>query len=85
MTQSDTVIAHRITAKIDIDALGTLMQSYMRESLDKAINNLPEVKGAALVFDDTNERIYSVQVRPKISWHGGASPTALSQKRGIKL
>jgi uncharacterized protein len=30
LTQSDTVLSHRITAKIDTDALGTLMQSYMR-------------------------------------------------------
>ncbi len=85
MTQSDIVIAHRITAKIDTDALATLMQSYMRESLDKAIDDLPDVKGAALVFDDINERLYPIQVRPRLSWHGGASPTAISEKKEIVL
>lgn len=86
MTQSDIVISHRITAKIDIDALGALMQSYMREGLDKAINDLPDEKGAALIFDDTNERMYPVQIRPRISWHGGASPTAFEyRKREITL
>ncbi len=82
MTQADTVIVHRLTAKIDIDALGMLMQSYLRDNLDAAINNLPRVKGAALVFDDANERMYTVQVRPRITWHGGGSPSPIliSQK-----
>ncbi len=76
MTQADTVIAHRLTAKIDIDALGMLMQSYMRDSLNVLIDNLPRVKGAALVFDDTNERLYPMQVRPRFTWHGGEAPVA---------
>ena len=80
ITQADSVLAHRITAKIDIEALGELMQSYMRETLDKAINDLPRVKGAALIFDDINERIYSIQVRPRITWHGGESPTTMQKK-----
>ncbi|MBD3313024.1 hypothetical protein GF345_01125, partial [Candidatus Woesearchaeota archaeon] len=50
MTQSDTVLSHRITAKIDVDALGMLMQSYMREGLNVQIDNLPRVKGAAVMF-----------------------------------
>ncbi len=85
MTQSDTVISHRITARIDIDALGTLMQSYMREGLDKYVNELPKVDGAAIVFDDMNERIYPIRVRPRKSWHGGSSPTILSEKEHKSL
>jgi hypothetical protein len=80
MTQSDIVISHRITAKIDIDALGMLMQSYMRMGLDKVLNNLPRVSGAAIIFDDTNERMYPMRIRPRISWHGGASPSAVEVK-----
>jgi ABC-type dipeptide/oligopeptide/nickel transport system ATPase component len=80
MTQSDIVISHRITAKIDIDALGMLMQSYMRMGLDKVLNNLPRVSGAAIVFDDTNERMYPMRIRPRFSWHGGSSPTAVEVK-----
>ncbi len=83
MTQSDTVISHRLTAKIDIDALGLLMQSYMRGSLDKYINELPRVKGAAVVFDDTNERMFPIRVRPRITWHGGASPIAIHKKKKV--
>jgi uncharacterized protein len=79
LTQSDIVIAHHITAKIDTDALSALMQSYMRETLDKSLANLPDIKGAALLFDDTNERLYPIRVRPRISWHGGSSPTLLKE------
>ena len=35
MTQSDVILAHRLTAKIDTDALGALLQSYLRSGLDK--------------------------------------------------
>lgn len=81
MTQSDVVISHRITARIDIDALGTLMQSYMREGLDKYVNELPKSDGAAIVFDDMNERLYPLRVRPRMSWHGGSSPTILKEAK----
>ena len=79
MTQSDVVIAHRITAKVDIDALGTLMQSYMREGLDKQLNYLPSVSGAGIVFDDINERLYPMRIRPRFTWHGGSAPIALHE------
>jgi ABC-type dipeptide/oligopeptide/nickel transport system ATPase component len=83
MTQADTVISHRLTAKIDIDALGLLMQSYMRGSLDKYINELPRVQGAAVVFDDANERMFPIRVRPRVSWHGGSSPIAIHKKKEV--
>jgi len=83
MTQSDIVIAHRITAKVDIDALGQLMQSYMREGLDKQLNVLPRLKGSAIVFDDTNERMYSMRVRPRFTWHGGEAPTAIHKVKKV--
>jgi hypothetical protein len=80
MTQADTVIAHRITARLDVEALGLLMQSYMRKGLDVELDNLPREKGAALIFDDTNERLYPMRVRPRYTWHGGESPVAVKKK-----
>jgi uncharacterized protein len=77
LTQSDIVISHRLTAKIDIDALGLLMQSYMREGLDKVVNDLPRANGSAIIFDDSNERMYPSQIRPRYTWHGGSSPSAI--------
>ena len=83
MTQSDTVISHRVTAKVDIEALGALMQSYMRKGLDAELNDLPRIKGAALIFDDTNERIYPMMVRPRFTWHAGEAPVAIKKRKGV--
>ena len=83
ITQSDVVIAHRITANIDVTALGGLMQSYMREGLDKQLNLLPTEEGAAIVFDDVNERLYPIRVRPRYTWHGGSAPTALPKEKKV--
>lgn len=79
MTQSDIIISHRITAKIDVEALGMLMQSYFSVGLDTELNKLPRTKGAALIIDDMNERMYPVQIRPRFTWHGGSAPTALRE------
>ncbi len=81
MTQADTVIAHRITAKLDTEALGMLMQSYMREGLTQQLDNLPSAKGAAIIFDDTNERMYPLRMRPRLTWHGGSSPVAIKEEK----
>ncbi len=81
MTQSDIVMSHRITAKLDTDALGMLMQTYMRSGLTEQLDNLPRDKGAAIVFDDSNEKMYPIRIRPRFTWHGGASPTAIHEKK----
>jgi hypothetical protein len=80
MTQADVVIAHRITAKIDTEALGTLMQSYMREGLVQQLDDLPREKGAAIIFDDNNEKMYPIKLRPRFTWHGGEDPNAMPKK-----
>jgi len=81
MTQSDVVLSHRLTAKVDVDALGQLMQSYMRKGLDEELNLLPAVKGSAVIFDDMNERLFPIQVRPRTTWHGGGAPIAIKEKK----
>ena len=60
-----------------------LMQSYMREGLDKELNNLPRISGSALIFDDSNERMYSMRIRPRFTWHGGSAPVALKDKKKL--
>jgi len=80
MTQADVVIAHRITAKIDTEALGTLMQSYMREGLVEQLDNLPRSQGAAIIFDDNNEKMYPIKLKPRLTWHGGEDPSAIQIK-----
>ncbi len=83
ITQSDIVISHRLTAKVDVDSLGMIMQSYMRESLNQAIDSLPRETGAALVFDDDNERLFPIRVRPRLTWHGGSAPSAIRIRREL--
>ena len=82
MTQADTVLSHRLTARLDVEALGQLTQSYMQKGLEEEVDNLPRVKGAAVIFDDANERIFPVQMRPRFTWHGGGSPFAIPERKG---
>jgi len=85
MTQSDIVLAHRLTAKKDVDALNSMMQSYLGETLTGYLNMLPSEKGAAIILDDNSERLYPMRVRPKFSWHGGEAPTAMKYKKSLNL
>ncbi len=80
IAQSDLVISHRLTSKPDLDALGQIMQTYLLEDIRKSITDLPKTKGSALILDDNSERLFNVQVRPRMSWHAGGSPIALTEK-----
>lgn len=85
MTQSDIVISHRLTSKLDIDALNSMMQTYLIADLQKYLNNLPKLTGSAIVLDDNSERIYPIRVRPKLSWHGGETPSAVKVKKTLEF
>ena len=77
MTQSDIVIAHRLTSMADVMALNEIMQTYLAESIKKQIDDLPDLKGSAIILDDNSERIYPMRVRPRFTWHGGEAPTSV--------
>ncbi|MDP3729060.1 MAG: DUF87 domain-containing protein [bacterium] len=85
LTQSDIVIGHRLTAKRDIDALNSMMQSYLGNTLTGYLNTLPSEPGAAILLDDNSERLFPIRTRPKFSWHGGEAPTAIKYKRSANL
>jgi len=85
LTQADVVISHRLTAESDIKALSSIMQSYLLSNIDTSMRNLPKYKGAALILDDNSERIYTVKIKPKRSWHGGEAPTAVKIEKEIKF
>ena len=76
LAQSDLIISHMLTSKSDIDSLRAIMQTYMMFDITKYLIDLPKMKGVAIILDDNSERIYSVYVRPRQSWHAGASPVA---------
>lgn len=83
MTQSDIVISHRVTSLPDLEALNYIMQSYFLENIKKYMNDLPNLKGSAIILDDNSERIYPMKIRPRFTWHGGEAPTAI--KAGKKI
>ena len=55
--------------------------NLLREGLDVQLNNLPRVKGAAIVLDDYNEKMYPIRIRPRFTWHGGSAPSAIHKKK----
>ena len=77
MTQSDIVISHRVTSKPDIEALNNIMQTYLLENIQNQMNDLPQLKGSAIILDDNSERLYPIRIRPRFTWHGGEAPTAV--------
>jgi hypothetical protein len=80
LAQSDLVISHRLTSEADIKALQSIMQTYMLDDIKTLVNNLPRKKGSAVILDDNSERIYAMQIRPRLSWHAGGSPKAIKEK-----
>ncbi|MGV8151723.1 MAG: helicase HerA domain-containing protein [Candidatus Nanoarchaeia archaeon] len=83
MTQSDIIISHRLTNKKDLEALNEMMQSYLLEGISKSMNNLPNLKGSAIILDDNSERLYPVRIRPRFTWHGGEAPVAIKKQKDI--
>ena len=43
------------------------------------MNELPNLKGGAIILDDNSERLYPVRIRPRFTWHGGESPAAIKE------
>ena len=80
MTQSDIVLSHRVTAKLDVEALNSITQSYVYENISAKLDSLPKLKGSAIILDDNSERIYPIRVRPRFTWHGGEAPTSIKKE-----
>ena len=83
ITQSDIILSLRVTARRDIEALNNIMQTYLITDILGYLNNLPKIKGSAIVLDDNSERIYSIKIKPKMSWHGGETPSAVKIKKSL--
>jgi len=83
LTQTDILISHRVTARPDIDALNFIMQTYLLKNIQSYLNDLPRVKGTAIILDDNSERIYPMRVRARFTWHGGEAPTAIKVRKRI--
>ncbi len=81
LSQTDVVISHRLTSEQDVKALETVMQTYLLDSIQKSLDDLPKWKGTAIVLDDNSEKLYSLVVRPRTSWHAGGSPIAIKEQK----
>lgn len=77
ISQCDIVISHRLTSKEDIESLESIMQTYILFNIAKYIEELPRIRGVAIILDDNSERLYKVKMRPRQSWHAGESPLAI--------
>ncbi len=77
ITQADIILGHRITSYLDIKALSSVRPTYVGESLDKSLASLPHTRGLAVLLDDVTEKLWVIRVRPRMSWHGGGSASAL--------
>lgn len=74
LSQCDLVISFRLTSKDDLQALHAIMQTYVQEDLWKYINRLPRnMMGSAVLLDDNVEKIFTVNIRPRKSWHAGGT------------
>ncbi|MHA1771837.1 MAG: ATP-binding protein [Candidatus Thorarchaeota archaeon] len=73
ISQADLLVSHALSYETDITALQKRAPAVMPEIFrDKSfISSLP--RGVALVFDQTteNKRGFMIQVRPRLSRHGG--------------
>ncbi len=81
LSQTDVVISHRLTSEQDVKALETVMQTYLLNNIQKSLDELPKWKGTAIILDDNSEKLYSMAVRPRFSWHAGGSPIAIKEKK----
>ncbi len=81
MTQSDIVLSHRVTSAPDLEALNQIMQSYLLDSIKQYMDDLPTLKGSAIILDDNSERIYPMRMRPRYTWHGGEAPSAIEKEK----
>jgi hypothetical protein len=79
ITQSDLVLAHRLTASFDLAALDKIFLSYNSKGSKALFNSMPRVKGCAIIMDDKNERLHTMQVKPRFTWHGGEDPNAIRE------
>jgi len=71
VSQADLLIAHRLTAGPDVDALAAAEATYLTGDL---ATRLPSGTGEALVVDDASETAHLVRVRERRTPHGGGSP-----------
>ncbi len=80
VSQSDLLIAHRLTAERDVARLAEAEATYLAGDL---ASRLPTGTGEALVVDDATETAHTVRVRERRTPHEGGSPRASRMPEAI--
>lgn len=70
LSQCDAVIAHKLTNVEDITSVNRLSQAYMGSELKVYLRHLTG-PGQAVLVDDARERVTLLQVRERLTRHGG--------------
>jgi DNA helicase HerA-like ATPase len=79
VSQSNLLLAHRLTSRADLDALSRARPTYLTSSLEERI---PEQTGEALVVDDVSESVHVVSIRDRDTPHAGTTPCATDATSG---
>jgi hypothetical protein len=72
-SQADLLVAHRLTAEADVEALRAARPTYLAGDVGE---RLPDGRGEALVVDDATESARTVRVRERRTPHRGDTATA---------
>lgn len=73
VSQADLLVAHRLTAERDIQALERSSPTYLT---GQVTDRLPTRRGDAIVVDDATERATTIRVAERSTPHGGGTPRA---------
>ncbi|MBI4361967.1 MAG: ATP-binding protein [Euryarchaeota archaeon] len=79
ISQCDLLLAHRLTAQEDLEALSRIRPAYLQGGLPEALRRVGSERGVALALDDNSETSQVLRVRPRQSWHGGGEPDLLAR------
>lgn len=70
ISQCDIVISHRVTMKMDLDALNSLSHDYMRLEFREYLKKIKD-SGEAIFLNDEDENLKLIMIRKRMSRHGG--------------
>ncbi len=73
VSQSDVLVAHRLTAEADLEALAAARPTYLEGDL---ADRLPAEPGEVVIVDDATETVHAARIRRRDTPHGGDSPSA---------
>lgn len=77
VSQSDLLLAHRLTDERGLEALAAAQPTYLSGGL---VDRLPTAPGELLAVDDATESAHAVRVRERATPHGGTTPRASDER-----